>query len=499
MTGQQRPPVRYQSYSLSFFVIASFLILAHSTLLQLPYFWDEAGQFIPAALDIFRFGAWVPVSTLPNVHPPGVMAYLAAVWTLFGYSIATTRIAMLMVASAAALITFLLAIELTRESTGTPAFSALALLCLSPLFFAQSMLAQLDMPAMCLSTLALLMFLQDRFRASAVVCAALILTKETSAIVPALFFCWLIAERRNRDAVWFLLPFMPLFLWLVMLRHATGHWFGNAEFTTYNLRYPLDPVRIAFAILRRFYYLFIGSGHIIGTAALIWAWKRMPLFRTRQWRLAATFVVAHVVLVSVLGGAVLERYLLPALPVVYTAFALSLRALLPRPRRFALAGLLACLIAASFINPCYPFPFENNLSFVSFVQLEQSAAAAVELSTSGLAASTFPVSDALKKPELGFVQTTRKVAEIGSFSRPEIEKLKQLDPAVVVVWNRTWDPLGLLTWPPVRDFLIRKAGYVPELTTAEICDQLSMHVAWKWTRRGQIMEVLQRGPVPPTF
>src|SRR5712691_9915312 len=44
--------------------------------IHLPYlkllFWDELGQFIPAALDLYHDGAWVPHSTLPNVHPPGL-------------------------------------------------------------------------------------------------------------------------------------------------------------------------------------------------------------------------------------------------------------------------------------------------------------------------------------------------------------------------------------------------------------------------------------------
>ncbi len=74
------------------------------------------------------------------------------------------------------------------------------------------------------------------------------------------------------------------------------------------------------ALLRRLYYLFIGSGHVIGTIALVWALRRMPLLRDRPWRIAASFVLAHVLVVSALGGAVLERYLLPALPVVYIAF-----------------------------------------------------------------------------------------------------------------------------------------------------------------------------------
>ncbi len=71
----------------------------------------------------------------------------------------------------------------------------------------------------------------------------------------------------------------------------------------------------------RIYYLFIGDGHFIGAIALLWALRRMPLLRDRPWRIAASFVLAHVLVVSALGGAVLERYLLPALPVVYIAFA----------------------------------------------------------------------------------------------------------------------------------------------------------------------------------
>src|SRR5450631_3628417 len=113
--------------------------------LNLPYFWDELGQFVPAALDIYRDGAWVPHSTVPNAHPPGVMAYLAVVWKIFGYSIVATRAAMLTLGSLTALCTYLLAIRMFRGSVSAPALTPLLLLLLDPLFYMQSMLAQLDM------------------------------------------------------------------------------------------------------------------------------------------------------------------------------------------------------------------------------------------------------------------------------------------------------------------------------------------------------------------
>src|SRR5579884_4490333 len=96
---QKRPPVRLQSYVWVYLLAAFFLFLSHQALLQVPFYWDEAGQFIPASLDLYRTGAWIPHSTLPNVHPPAVMAYLAGFWHIFGYSVAGTRLAMLLIAA----------------------------------------------------------------------------------------------------------------------------------------------------------------------------------------------------------------------------------------------------------------------------------------------------------------------------------------------------------------------------------------------------------------
>jgi hypothetical protein len=434
------------------------------------------------------------------------MAYLALAWSIFGYSIAATRIAMLIVASFGALATFLLAIELARGTTGLPAFAALALLCVSPLFFAQSMMAQLDMPAMCLSVLALLLFLQNRIRAAAIACVFLVLVKETGIAIPLLFGAWILLEQGDRQrrlqSLWFLLPIPGLAIWLLALHHATGHWFGNAAFTDYNLRGPLHAVPLALALLRRCYYLFISTGHIIGTVAFLWAWRRMPLLRDRPWRIAGSFVLVQLLVVSALGGAVLERYLMPALPVVYIAFAVSFQALATRTRRIALAALLVCLVAANFLNPPYPFPFENNLSFVNFVALEESAANRAEqdaaaLPGGGIIAAAFPVANALRSPDFGFVTAPHKVFEIAGFSPPEIEKLKQQAPDIVIVYQRNWDPLHLLANPSISAFLGRHYGYVPEPSAEQIADALSMRVARRWTRAGLSMELLERSRLAP--
>src|SRR5260370_23149004 len=84
-------------------LIFVFLVAAHWPVLRLPYFWDEAGYYIPAAYDIFTRGDFIPHSTLTNAHPPLVMAYLALAWKLFGYAPAVTHTAILLISALALL------------------------------------------------------------------------------------------------------------------------------------------------------------------------------------------------------------------------------------------------------------------------------------------------------------------------------------------------------------------------------------------------------------
>jgi hypothetical protein len=323
-----------------------------------------------------------------------------------------------------------------------------------------------------------------------------VLMKETGVVAPALFACWLFWERRPREAAWYCLPAIALGIWLIVLRRGTGHWLGNSEFAQYNILYPLNPVRLGLALLRRGYYLFIGTGHFIGTATLIWALQTMPALRSRAWRVAAAFVVLHALVVSLLGGAVLERYLLPAMPVVYTAFAVSLWALLPRVRVSTLAGLLVCLIAANFIKPVYPFPLENNLTFVDFVNLELRAAHAVD-GTPGTLATTFPMADAFRSTEYGYVSRARKVQVLADFRPESIAALEAHPPDLMLVYDPAWDPLRILTRGPDGWFMAKFYSYEAPMSPAEIGLALSMRVARRWERGGLGMYLLVRDPETP--
>jgi hypothetical protein len=479
------------------------MIPSHLWLARLPYYWDEAGQYVPSALEILRSGHFIPRSTAPTIHPPLIPAYLAGTWRIFGFNPTVTHTAMLVLASFGLLAAFLLAIELSQEARGAPAFLAVALLCVAPVFFVESGLAQLDAPAMLFTTVALLFFLKDRIPLAAAACVALVLSKETGLVVPAVFAAWLVREHRWRDALWFVLPAAALTAWIGALTHVTGYWGGDRGFVDYNLVYPLHPIRLLFALPRRLYFLFIANFHWIGTVAIFAAWRSSRLFHSRRWQIAWLLVAAHVVMLSLLGGAVLNRYLLPVLPIVFAAMAAAL-SLLPRTARItATCVLLAGLAASNWINPPYPFPFEDNLAFADFLKLHTDAADYVQhWFLDPVVTTAWPMTAELSQPDLGFVQRGVRVEAIPNLTPQTLETLDWSKVQVLVLFSRDWDPrLNFMRYPPVRSFQERFLHFVPSASVEEARLRVPFPAAVHFGRRGQWVDVYVnpaiRIPVPP--
>src|SRR3981081_3227522 len=171
------------------------LLLLHAPLLRLPYFWDEAGYYIPAARDLFLTGTLIPQSTPSNAHPPLVMAWLALAWHVFGYSTLVTRTAMLAVSAFSLLGLF----RLSRVAANLPvAWATTALVALYPVYFTQSSMAQVDLPAAGFTFWALAAYIAARTPAQEghlpwkpllwVSLAAL--AKETAILAPPALFGW---------------------------------------------------------------------------------------------------------------------------------------------------------------------------------------------------------------------------------------------------------------------------------------------------------------------
>ena len=492
---RRRHAIRPDTYIFFFVSFVLIIFLTHAAYFDLPYFWDELGQFVPAALDIYHDGAWVPHSTVPNAHPPGIMAYLAGVWRIFGYSIIATRAAMLLLASLAVLFTFLLAIHLCRGLEGAPAFAPLLLLLLDPLFYMQSMMAQLDMPAMLFTVLALLLFFQERHIAAALACTALVLTKETGVLLPLILAVTLLFDlKRAKYAALYLAPFVVLAAWFFVLWRATGQLFGDAGFTHYNLGYALHPIRAGICLARRVYYLFIDNLRFVGTFAIAFAWKKTTIYSSRAWKITWAFIAAHVVMVSLLGGAELERYLLPVLPLIYIAMAAAWSALRPFLRHASLALVSGGLLVGLFFNPPYPFPFENNLAMVDFVQLHRSAAQFLEKDYSDKPVYTaWPLTAALRNPAFGFVEKKLQAMETSDLRYSTLNGIDPKGVDVLVLYSRTWEPgWGVLQFPEVEHFLQHFYEYGRQMNAGEVHRHFGLDLRKRFAQGGQWIEIYAR-------
>src|SRR5215471_4151710 len=186
-------------FAFIFTVIFVAIFLLHLPVLQLPYFWDEAGYYVPAARDLLLGGRLIPHTTVSNAHPPLVMAWVALWWKIAGFAPLVTRSAMLMVAAFALLGVFRLA---ERVSNREIAIASTACTALYPVFFAQSSLAQVDLAAAGLTFWGLASYLEDRRIAAAAWFSLAALAKETAILTPVALVVWELLRLVFREGRW---------------------------------------------------------------------------------------------------------------------------------------------------------------------------------------------------------------------------------------------------------------------------------------------------------
>jgi 4-amino-4-deoxy-L-arabinose transferase-like glycosyltransferase len=156
--ARHTPPIKF--YALLTASLFAALVATHLPLVSLPYYWDEAGYFIPAARDLYLTGDPVPFSSPSNAHPPLVPAYVALAWHLFGFHVAVARTAMLLIAALALAGLFRLSERAAR--CRSVAWATVACTALYPVFFAQSSLVHLDVAAAALTVWGLVLYLPPR-------------------------------------------------------------------------------------------------------------------------------------------------------------------------------------------------------------------------------------------------------------------------------------------------------------------------------------------------
>ena len=173
------------------------LLALHAPLLRLPYFWDEAGYYVPAARDLLLTGSLIPHSTVSNAHPPLVMAYLALWWKLAGF--APSRDPDRHAAGMRRLLCSACSGWRRQWPTIEVAVATTVLTALYPVFFAQSSLVHLDLAAAGLTFWGLRAYVKGRGWETALWFSLASLTKETAILAPLALFAWELISRRWRS------------------------------------------------------------------------------------------------------------------------------------------------------------------------------------------------------------------------------------------------------------------------------------------------------------
>jgi len=452
-------------YFCAYAVVFTTLFITHAPLLRLPYFWDEAGYFIPAARDLLLTGSLIPHTTLSNAHPPLVMLWLAFWWKFSAFTPAVTRTAMLLVAAFA-----LLGLWRLARDVAPPAVAVATVLCtaLYPVFFAQSSMAHLDMMAAALTLWGLAMYVERRPVATIVFFALSPLAKETAIVTPVALLAWeLLCPRLSRSDAgrqniclcrsrWntasLLICLVPLLLWFAYHHHRTGFYLGNPEYVRYNLRATLNPLRIVLAVLVRLWHVLGYLNLFLLTLGALYAMFQAPLRYSDgslRPRIAinvqlvfAVVLAANILAESFLGGAVLARYMLPVVPLVILICVSTMHR---RIRQWTWLVAIACaaFVVQLFVPPPYRIAPEDTLLYRDYVILHKLAAD--ELSARyphARVLTAWPASDELTRPFLGYVKQPLEVVRIENFSAPEIARASQAADQfdVAYLFTTKWEP-----------------------------------------------------------
>jgi hypothetical protein len=484
-------------------VIFAALYASHFSLLRLPYYWDEAGYYIPAAWDFFRTGSLIPISTLSNAHPPLPSIYLALWWKASGFFPEVTREAVLLVASLGLLAVWRLALKLTASAM--VAFWTVLLTGLYPIWFVQSSLAHADIFAAACTLWGLAFALPEKDRkpwAAALWFMAAALCKETAIAVPLTLAVLQIvkairgdaSERPSafREAAWLGASALPLCAWYAWHYSKTGFVFGNPEFLRYNAEATMTPVRILAAFGHRLLHLTAHMNLFVPMLLMIAAMmlkprldrdgqEILPIHRTALWRILWV-LLANAVLFSVLGGALLTRYLLPMYPLVLLVAVNTFRRRVPYWPALALLSA-AALLAALFINPPYRFAPEDNLAYARVIRLHMSGIAQLNHRYRGATVlSAWPMTDELARPELGYVKEPYAVDAIEDFTEPQIDRAAS-EPekySAALVFSTKYDPpsLPLSMGPRSEAVDERYFGMHHDLPPEAIALRLSGQLVW---------------------
>jgi hypothetical protein len=340
------------------------------------------------------------------------------------------------------------------------------------------------------------------------------LSKETAIVTPVALGLWeaILLVRNGSSNIthsshlkWLfalLAPIVPLAAWYAYHYHKTGFVFGNPEFLRYNATANLNAYRIGLCLWHRLLHLTTHMNMYVPVVCTIAAMfipvaatsNRKPIARPALKALGVV-LLANWIAFSVLGGALLTRYLLPMYPLILVICVNTWRRRIPGRWPFIAALSAVAFLAGIWINPPYAFAPEDNLTYRDMVVLHQHAVRYIDQTyPQATVLTAWPATSELNRPELGYTNHPLKTTAIQNFSMEEIQKAAA-DPGsydVALVFSTKWEPpanrINLGRHNESAD--TKYFDFHRDLSPAEVAALLHGDVVWQARRKGEWAAVI---------
>jgi hypothetical protein len=205
-------------------------------------------------------------------------------------------------------------------------------------------------------------------------------------------------------------------------------------------------------------------------------------------------LLAYLMFMSIVGGAVLARYMLSVVPLVVLAFVSTLWRRV-RYWKLIVASIALAFSANLFSNPPYGFSLEDNLAYRDYVVMHADASRFLTIRYPGRRVLTaWPGSDELSRPWLGYVSRPFPVVRLEDFSAPQILLAARVHDRfdVALVFSTKYEPQHPLlenweTWQRLKEKFF---GYHRDLPPEDIARQLGGAIVFHAVRDGQWAAVI---------
>jgi hypothetical protein len=205
--------------------------------------------------------------------------------------------------------------------------------------------------------------------------------------------------------------------------------------------------------------------------------------------LVGIYVLFH----SLVGGAVLARYLLPVIPLIILLWISTIWRRV-REWKWVVTFILAVFVTGWFINPPQRFAPEDNLNYRHFVHLHQEATRFLQEHYPDAAVLTaWPATDELSHPYLGYVKKPIPVVRVENFTLDQLMQARSYPGyEVAFVFSTKYQPRTLLIhWEWWERLNRRYFGFHQDLPPALAAQILGGRIVMEKQRGGQWVAIVE--------